>query len=64
MSQLWVICGPAGAGKSTYGRKLAVEKGACFLDSDIVTEPAVRAGMVFVGLDFDDRDFLEYKVVF
>jgi predicted kinase len=64
MSQLWVICGPAGAGKSTYGRKLAAEKGACFLDSDTVTEPAVRAGMVLAGLDPDDRDSPEYKVAF
>ena len=64
MGQLWVICGPAGAGKSTYGRKLAAEKGACFLDSDTVTEPVIRAGMVLAGLDLDDRDSPDYKAAF
>jgi len=64
MGQLWVICGPAGAGKSTYGRKLAAEKGACFLDSDTVTEPVIRAGMVLAGLDLDDRDSPDYKDAF
>ncbi|MDA7625134.1 ATP-binding protein [bacterium] len=64
MGQLWVICGPAGVGKSTYGRKLAAEKGACFLDSDTVTEPVVRAGMVLAGLNPNDRDSPDYKVAF
>ena len=64
MGQLWVICGPAGVGKSTYGKKLAAEKGACFLGSDTVTGPVVRAGMVLAGLDLDDRDSPEYKAAF
>ena len=64
MGHVWVICGPAGAGKSTYGKKLAAEKGACFLDSDTVTEPVVRAGMVLAGLGLDDRDSTDYKVAF
>ena len=64
MGQLWVICGPAGAGKSTYGRRLAAEKGACFLDSDTVTEPVVRAGLVLAGLDPNDRDSPDYKAAF
>jgi predicted kinase len=64
MGQLWIICGPAGVGKSTYGRKLAAEKGACFLDSDTVTEPVVRSGMVLGGLDPDDRDSPDYRAAF
>ena len=64
MGQLWVICGPAGAGKSTYGRRLAAEKGACFLDSDTVTEPVVRAGMVLGGFDPNDRDSEVYRAAF
>lgn len=64
MGDLWVICGPAGVGKSTYGRKLAAEKGACLLDSDTVTEPVVRAGMSLGGFDPDDRDSPEYRKAF
>ena len=64
MGDLWIICGPAGAGKSTYVKKLADEKGACLLDSDTVTEPVVRAGMVLGGLDPDDRDSQDYRAAF
>ena len=64
MAKLTLICGPAGVGKSTYGRKLASEKKACFLDSDTVTEPVVRAGMALGGYDPDDRDSLVYRRAF
>lgn len=64
MARLVVVCGPAGAGKSTYARKLAAETGACLLDSDTVTEPVVRAGMALGGLDPDDRDSSEYRRAF
>ncbi len=64
MATLTLICGPAGVGKSTYGRRLSAERGACFLDSDTVTEPAVRAGMKLGGLDPDDRDSLAYRAAF
>jgi len=64
MSRLYVVCGPSGVGKSTYGKKLASEKGACFLDSDTVTEPVVRAGMVLGGFDPDDRDSEVYRGAF
>ena len=64
MGDLWIICGPAGVGKSTYGRKLAAEKGACLLDSDTITEPVVRAGMLLGGLDPDDRDSPGYRAAF
>jgi len=64
MGKLSIICGPAGAGKSTYGRKWAAETGACLLDSDTVTEPVVRAGMSLGGLDPNDRDSPEYRAAF
>lgn len=64
MSKLHVICGPAGVGKSTYGKQLARELKACFLDSDTVTEPVVRAGMSFGGEDPADRDSPVYRTAF
>jgi predicted kinase len=64
MPILHLICGPAGVGKSTYGRKLAAELGACFLDSDTVTEPVVRAGMKLGGEDPADRDSAVYRAAF
>ncbi len=64
MGTLWVICGPAGVGKSTHGRKRAAELGACLLDSDTVTEPVVRAGMLLGGEDPCDRDSPAYREAF
>ena len=64
MGELWIICGPAGVGKTSYGKKLAADKGACFLDSDTVTEPVVCSGMVLGGLDPNDRDSSEYRSAF
>lgn len=64
MRSLSLICGPAGVGKSTYGRKLARELGACLLDSDTVTEPVVRAGMRLGGEDPADRDSPAYRRAF
>ena len=64
MPQLYVVCGPAGVGKSTYGKALAAEKKACFLDSDTATEPVVRAGMELGGFDPNDRDSEVYRAAF
>lgn len=64
MQGLHIICGPAGVGKSTYGKKLAAELGACLLDSDSVSEPVVRAGMELGGEDPDDRDSPVYRKAF
>lgn len=61
---LTLVCGPAGAGKSTYAQQLAAETNACLLDSDTVTEPVVRAGLALAGLDPDDRDSPSYKAAF
>lgn len=64
MPKLFVIAGAAGAGKSTYGKALAKEKKACFLDSDTVTEDVVRAGMLAGGMSPDDRDSPQYRRFF
>ncbi|MEM8858733.1 MAG: ATP-binding protein [Chloroflexota bacterium] len=61
MSTCYVICGRPGAGKTTYGRKLAAEKRAVFLDIDTVTETVVRAGINAAGHDPDDRDSPWFK---
>jgi predicted kinase len=59
-----VVTGPAGAGKSFHARRLAAERGACLIDSDIATERLVRAGLGLAGLDPDDRDSPAYKRAF
>jgi len=64
MPVLYLICGPAGVGKSTYGKKLAKEMGACFLDSDTLSESVVCAGMALNGLDPNDRDSPVYREAF
>ncbi|MDB4408977.1 ATP-binding protein [Akkermansiaceae bacterium] len=64
MQKLSVITGAAGVGKSTYGKKLAAECHACFLDSDTVTEDVVRAGMLAAELGPNDRDSPEYRRFF
>lgn len=62
--QLHVVTGAAGAGKSTFGKKLSADLSAAFLDSDTVSEAVVRAGMKAAGLDPTDRDSPEYKRIF
>ena len=64
MPRLYIICGPAGVGKSTYGKLLAAELKACLLDSDTATEPVVKAGMAFGGEDANDRDSQVYRDIF
>lgn len=59
--RLTLITGSAGAGKSTYARRLARDSKACLLDSDTVTEQVVKAGMLAAGLDPNDRDSPEYR---
>lgn len=59
-----LVCGPPAAGKTTYARELAAELGACLLDSDLVAERLVRAGLALAGLDPDDRDSPAYKAAY
>ncbi|MFG0254518.1 MAG: AAA family ATPase [Rhodopirellula sp. JB053] len=61
---LHFVTGAAGVGKSTFGKHLAAELKAAFLDSDTVTEPVARAGLTAAGLDPTDRDSPEYKRLF
>ncbi|SMP69634.1 Predicted kinase [Neorhodopirellula lusitana] len=61
---LHLVTGAAGVGKSTFGKELATKLAAVLLDSDTVTEPVVRAGLVAAGLEPTDRDSPEYKRLF
>lgn len=61
MHTCYIVSGRPGAGKTTYGRKLAFEKKAVFLDIDTVTEMVVRAGISAAGGDPNDRDSPWFK---
>lgn len=61
---LHIVTGAAGVGKSTFGKDLAAKLAGVLLDSDTVTEPVVRAGLVAAGLEPTDRDSAEYKRLF
>jgi len=61
---LYLVCGAPGAGKTTMARNLAMDKSACFLDSDLVSERLIRVGMTAAQMDPDDRDSLKYKELF
>lgn len=59
-----VVCGPPAIGKSTYGRKIALERNACIVDIDICTERMVKKALVLCGRDENDRDSLWFKEEF
>ncbi len=61
MSKAFIICGSPASGKSSYGRKLAKMKKACFLDIDLSTEPLVQRALSESGHDKDDRDSEYFK---
>jgi len=60
----YIVCGALGAGKSTYARKLASERGAALLDIDTVTERLVRLALRESERDPDDRDSGYFKRTF
>lgn len=60
---IYIICGAAATGKSTFGKKLAKELGAGLLDIDTVTERLAKTALRARGMDEDDRDSPEYKAL-
>lgn len=56
-----VVCGNAGVGKSTLGRRLAAKSRAILLDLDTCTERLARCVLLSHGLDPADRDSPDYK---
>lgn len=60
----FIVCGSPGAGKTTYGMGLSLERGAALLDIDTVTERLVRAGLELAGQSPDDRDSPTFKQAF
>lgn len=61
MNKLVFFLGPAGAGKTTLAKAVAVHRRATFLDMDVLLRPAAEAIMKQHGLDPTDRDSAEYK---
>lgn len=61
---LHIVTGGAGVGKSTFAKSLAVKHSAALLDSDTVTEPVVRSGLLGAGMSPEDRDSSDYKRLF
>jgi len=61
MSKAYIVCGPPGAGKSTYGKKLACLKKAVIIDIDTATERLVQHSLSVQRLDKDDRDSPHFK---
>lgn len=63
-STLYIVTGAPGAGKSTYGRRLALSQCAAFLDIDTVSETVVQAALAAMHLNPDDRDSPFFKQTF
>jgi predicted kinase len=58
-----IVCGNAGAGKSTFAAKLSAEKRAALIDIDSVTERLVKLTLRGHGLSENDRDSAAYKAL-
>ena len=63
-SKAIIVCGSPGAGKTTYGKQLAANLGAVFLDIDTATERLIRLALQQSGGDPDDRDSADFKRVY
>ena len=61
MSKVYIICGSPASGKTTYGKKLAKEKRATFIDIDQSTERLVRLALSKSGRNEYDRDSKYFK---
>jgi len=64
MNTAIIVCGGPGAGKSTYGTRLAAGRHAALLDIDTVTERLVRIALSQSGHSPDDRDSDYFKQTF
>ena len=61
MNQAYLVCGSPAAGKTTYGKKLAREKQAVFLDIDVATGHLVKLALSLSGQNPEDRDSPYFK---
>ena len=61
---LAVVCGGAGAGKTTLARRLVRHVGAALVDIDPCTDFMLAKGLEGFGLQQDDRDSPRYKSLF
>lgn len=61
MNKAIIVCGSSGAGKSTYGKRLAGKLKAAFLDIDSATERMVRLSLSLSDNNPDDRDSSFFK---
>ncbi|HJO94013.1 MAG TPA: AAA family ATPase [Victivallales bacterium] len=64
MNKLIIVCGSPASGKTTYGKKIATEKKAAFLDIDTVSEDLVKIALTESGRDKYDRDSDYFKKTF
>jgi predicted kinase len=64
MNTAVIVCGGPGAGKSTYGARLAAGRHAALLDIDTVTERLARLALSLSGHNPDDRDSEYFKQTF
>ena len=64
MNRVFIVCGTPGSGKTTYARRLSVDRHATLLDIDTVTERLVRVELVESGHSSDDRDSEYFKHTF
>lgn len=61
MNTIAIVCGSPGAGKSTFGKKLARKLDAAFIDIDTATEKLVKLALILSGHHPDDRDSPYFK---
>lgn len=58
---LHIVCGLPAVGKTTFGRSLAAQENAAFLDSDTSSDLLIQAAHKAAGINPHDRDSTQYK---